>query len=197
MDRLVPIPTPGTDGSPPADAGDRLALERRRSPDPSRSSMKRSNAWQPPVETNARRHSVFVDVELWDEAAGKRVWSCAMLAAVWQLLRLGLLRTTAGCCRAAAAGRAGRDGLPETGTSCRRCSSSSRGPRRSPRTAPSSILDQRFLSVEHAVRVILSQVRQDPEAIASLADRAEREGLRPVDDVLGRVGYVFMPDREF
>src|SRR5690606_35636054 len=104
-------------------------------------------------------HSVFVDVELWDERAGARTWSCAYLAAVWQLLRLGLLR---------------RDGAPVT------------VPRPwpevlpqawdllpavvqvNPRAAPFtayrtfSVLPVGFLSTEHAVRTILSQVLVDP-----------------------------------
>ena len=48
--------------------------------------------WQPPRESARRRHSIFVDVELWDDRDGQRTWSCPMLAAVWQLMRLGLLR---------------------------------------------------------------------------------------------------------
>src|SRR5690606_17155470 len=48
--------------------------------------------WRPPHETAARRHSVFLDIELWDGEGPGQTFSCAFLAAVWQLLRLGLLR---------------------------------------------------------------------------------------------------------
>lgn len=196
VDRLVPIPAPGTDGSRPPTLETGWLSNGRRSPDPSRFSMKRSDAWQPPVEANARRHSVFVDVELWDEADGKRVWSCAMLASVWQLLRLGLLRDHG---RALALPQP----VDEQSALPQRWEDLPAVLQLEPRAAPftayrtASVLDHRFMPVEHAVRVILSQVRQDPEALTSLAERASREGLRPVDDVLGRIGYVYMPDREF
>mgnify|MGYP001097357433 CR=1 FL=1 len=57
-----------------------------------RSALGEVKGWQPPQETAARNHSVFMDVELWSEKDGRRLWSCPFLAAVWQLARLGLLR---------------------------------------------------------------------------------------------------------
>ena len=195
VDRLVPIPAAGTDGSRPPTLETGWLSNGRRSPDQSRRSMQPSRTWLPPVEANARRHSVFMDVELWDEVDGKRVWSCAMLAAVWQLLRLGLLREQG---RAPEPPRPHAPDAPLPDRWDDLPAVLQLEPRATPFTAyrTASILDHRFLPVEHAVRVILSQVRQDPEALESLAGRASREGLRPVDDVLGRIGYVVMPDRE-
>jgi hypothetical protein len=59
--------------------------------------------WEPPEEYGKRGHSVFIDVELYDDHVlappdsgvarqVERAWSRPMLAAVWHLLRLGMLR---------------------------------------------------------------------------------------------------------
>jgi len=193
-DRLVQTPAAETDGSRPPTKETGWLSNGRRSPAESRFSMQ-SREWTPPVEANARRHSVFVDVELWDEVDGKRVWSCAMLAAVWQLLRLGLLRDQ---------GRPlivpepldPEEGLPDSWDALPPVLQLEEraAPFTGYRTA--SILDHRFMPVEHAVRVILGQVRQDSDALEILEQRARGEGLREADGVLGRLGYVFLPDRE-
>ncbi|CAM5724891.1 hypothetical protein SVIOM342S_03063 [Streptomyces violaceorubidus] len=96
--------------------------------------MKRAVAWQPPHETAARRHSVFLDVELWsDDADGQRTWSCPFLAAVWQLARLGLLRNEGEAVLAPQPHTA--TGFPDKWTSCPPCSSSTNAPTPSPPTA--------------------------------------------------------------
>ncbi|HEX4788814.1 MAG TPA: SCO2522 family protein [Actinospica sp.] len=196
MHRLVATPVPGTDGSRPPTLETGWLSNGRRSPDQSRRSMQPSQNWLPPVEANARRHSVFVDVELWDEVDRKRVWSCAMLAAVWQLLRLGLLRDHG---RAPAAPQPWAEGepLPDRWDDLPAVLQLEPGAPAFTAYRTASILDHRFMPVEHAVRVILSQVSQDPDALDLLERRAAGEGLRPVDDVLGRIGYVFLPDREY
>jgi hypothetical protein len=69
-----------------------------RSPGPS--IAMESPDWHPPEEYGKWRHSVFIDAELWRKeeldatpAGGHtRGYSCALLSAVWHLLRLGLLR---------------------------------------------------------------------------------------------------------
>jgi hypothetical protein len=194
--RLVATPVPGTDGSRPPTLETGWLSNGRRSPDQSRRSMQPSQDWGKPEEANKRRHSVFVDVELWDEVDRKREWSCATLAAVWQLLRLGLLRDHGQAPTAPQPWAEGED-LPDSWDELPAVLQLE--PRAAPFTAyrTASILDHRFLPVEHAVRVILSQVSQDPDALELLERRAAGEGLRAVDNVLGRIGYVFLPDREF
>ncbi|MGW5971147.1 SCO2522 family protein [Streptomyces sp. NPDC055186] len=92
--RLVEEPPPRKLWSAPAGRADRLANGERSPVARVLQAMKRAAAWQPPKEAVARRHSVFLDVELWSDAPdGQRTWSCPFLAAVWQLARLGLLRT--------------------------------------------------------------------------------------------------------
>ncbi len=93
LGRLVTEPVPGTTGGRPPLTETGWLTNGQRSPSTSRGeAMARRSPWQPPRESARRRHSIFVDVELWDEHDGQRTWSCPMLAAVWQLLRLGLLR---------------------------------------------------------------------------------------------------------
>jgi hypothetical protein len=57
-----------------------------------------------------------------------------------------------------------------------------------------SLLDDRFLSIEHAVRVILNQVAQDGEVMQRIEQRALKEGMRIAEDVTGRIAYLFMTD---
>jgi hypothetical protein len=145
--------------------------------------------WQPPVENAAYRHSVFVDVELWDELRDRRTWSCAYLAAVWQLLRLGLLR---------------HRGLPVAEPSSwdgDYPDEWSRLPavvRLSPSAAPFSayrtlsVLPGRFLPTEQAVRTILTQVAVDSAVVGQTVARGKGEGLVVPPETVDRIDYVFV-----
>src|SRR5205814_3203793 len=91
--RLVAEPPPNTTGSrPPPDESGWLTNGERSPSDGTVEAAAGSRRWTPPHETAANRHSIFIDVELWNETGDARTWSCPFLAAVWQLLRLGLLR---------------------------------------------------------------------------------------------------------
>lgn len=187
--RLVPVPTQGATGSRPPVAQTGWLSNGRPSPAAPNLAM-RSPAWQPPLEADKRRHSVFVDVELWDEPDGTRVWSCPMLAAVWQLVRLGLLRDQG---RALVRPQPPPDVLPDTWSAMPAVT------QLNPRATAfhgyrtMSVLEDRFLSVEHAVRVILNQVKQDPDVMEMTGVRAAREGTPVPGDVPGRISYVFVP----
>ncbi len=127
--QIVAEPAAGHQRCPAGRTGQWLALataSARRGPPASPRRCARRGGWRPPVQNAANRHSIFVDVELWDEPDGRRRYSCAYLARVWQLLRLGLLRRArrAGRPAASVGGR-----LPRaSGASCRRWSSSTRRP---------------------------------------------------------------------
>lgn len=187
-ERIVEEPAPGTDGSrpPPTVAG--WLSNGQRSPGAAHAAGPEPPGWAPPVQTADHRHSVFVDVELWDERHGSRTWSCAFRAAVWQLLRLGLLRFRGG---AVATPRpwnehlaAGWDQMPPV-------------VQVNPAAAPFSayhtvsVLPRRFLATEHAVRTILSQVAVEPAVSAQVAERSRREGLALRSDPVERIEYVF------
>ncbi|MFD5452298.1 SCO2522 family protein [Streptomyces sp. NPDC127100] len=189
--RIVESPPPGSYGlRPPATQSGWLANGERSPVARAPQAMKRAVAWQPPRETAARRHSVFLDVELWsDDADGQRTWSCPFLAAVWQLARLGLLRNQ---------GEAVLVPQPHTGSgfpddwddlpSLLRLN-----PRADPFAAyrACSVLPNRFLPVEHAVRVILDQIEAEPDALDQVAKRSAGERMPVPDSVADRISYVY------
>ncbi|MEV6613913.1 SCO2522 family protein [Streptomyces sp. NPDC051051] len=193
LHRLVESPPPGSNGFRPPVSRSGWLTNGRRTPSHRTSAAldATGTVWEPPSETGARGHSVFVDVELWSGPEDERLWSCAFLASVWQLVRLGLLRHDG---RAVLTPElwddkefpADWDALPPV-------------VRLNPRAAPftayatCSILPARFLPVEHAVRVVLDQVHVESEALRQVAERSAAEG-RPVPaGIVDRTSYVFPP----
>ncbi|MFD4571086.1 SCO2522 family protein [Streptomyces sp. NPDC058417] len=193
LHRLVESPPPGGNGFRPPVSRTGWLTNGRRTPTRRTSAALDADGavWTPPSETGARGHSVFMDVELWNGPEDARVWSCAFLASVWQLVRLGLLRQD---------GRAvltpvpwddrdfpaDWDALPAV-------------VRLNPLAAPftayatCSVLPARFLPVEHAVRVVLDQVHVEAEALRQVAERSAQEGTPVPAGVVDRTSYVFPP----
>jgi hypothetical protein len=187
---LVTEPVPGSTGGRPPLAETGWLTNGQRSPSTARGeAMARRDPWQPPRESARRRHSIFVDVELWDEHDGQRTWSCPMLAAVWQLMRLGLLR------------HQGRPVVtPQEWNAPEFPDNWDRLPaviRLRPTAAAFaayttlSVLSPRFLPVELAVRTILSQFARDSDVFAEATGRAARDAMRLPDELVDRVRYVF------
>jgi hypothetical protein len=187
--RIVESPPPGNDGSrPPARQAGWLANGERSPGVRLLEAMTEMRSWRPPAETAGGRHSIFVDVELWDDATG-RTWSCAFLAAVWQLARLGLLRHEGGPVLVPRLWPDREfppdwDELPPL-------------LQLNPSAAPFcgyrtwSVLPSCFLPVEHAVRVILDQIHVDPGALAQTAKRSAHEGVSVPERVVDRISYAF------
>lgn len=189
VSRLVEEPEPGTTGWRPPAAESGWLSNGRRSPTPAgdRAAMD-VRSWVPPVQNAARRHSIFVDVQLWDEKGGRRTWSCPLLAAAWQVLRLGLMR---------------HDGKPVIEPASPPSvwpTSWSQLPtivKLNPAAQPfsaytsTSILSSRFLPVELAVRTILGQVWTDPTVTAQVTERSRAEKLQIPIEPLDRIRYVF------
>ncbi|MEV7020181.1 SCO2522 family protein [Streptomyces sp. NPDC093991] len=188
--RIVEEPPPGSYGHrPPAAQTGWLANGVRSPTARTPQAMRKAAAWEPPRETAARRHSVFLDVELWSETPdGERLWSCPFLAAVWQLARLGLLRHQ---------GEAVFDPQPHTGAFPDDWEDLPPLVRLNPRADPfaayrtCSVLPSRFLPVEHAVRVILDQTDVDQDALRQAAERSDKEGVPVPGPVIDRVSYVY------
>ena len=187
---LVTEPVPGTTGGRPPLAETGWLTNGQRSPSTSRGeAMAKRAPWQPPRESSRRRHSIFVDVELWDEHDGVRTWSCPMLAAVWQLIRLGLLRDQG---RPVVTPRdwseprfpENWDDLPAV-------------VRLNPKATAFaayttlSLLSPRFLPVELAVRTILSQFACDSNVAAEATSRATRDAMQLPAELVDRIRYVF------
>jgi hypothetical protein len=187
---LVTEPVPGTTGGRPPVTETGWLTNGQRSPSTARGeAMSRRAPWQPPRESARRRHSIFIDVELWDEHDGQRTWSCPMLAAVWQLMRLGLLRDQ------------GRPVVtPQDWTDQRFPDSWDDLPpviRLNSQAAAFaayttlSVLSPRFLPVELAVRTILSQFACDAALLAEARTRAERDAMPLPAELVDRMRYVF------
>lgn len=186
--RLVDEPPPGTNGSRPPTSVSGWLTNGQRSPATNRPAMSVPTQWQPPSENAEAPHSVFLDVELWDTSNNGRRYSCAFLAAVWQLLRLGLLRDN-GEVIAGAEPLPPKladtwNGLPVVMQVGRRCA-----PFAAFRSM--SIMDTKFLKVEQAVRTILGSVAAQAEINDQLAERAEREGLFLPAEIVDRIQYLF------
>ncbi|MCX5168927.1 SCO2522 family protein [Streptomyces antibioticus] len=193
LHRLVELPPPGSNGfRPPVGRTGWLTNGRRAPTQRTSAALDASGAvWQPPAETGARGHSVFMDVELWNGPEDERLWSCAFLASVWQLVRLGLLRDNGRAVMTPVDWSdkdfpADWDALPPV---------LKLNATAAPFTAyvTCSVLPARFLPVEHAVRVILDQVHVEAEALAMVAERAAGEGVTVPTGVVDRTSYVFPP----
>lgn len=191
-ERIVAEPPPGTNGlRPPVTETGWLCNGQRSPGNAGTEAMETVLRWRPPVESAANRHSVFVDVELWDEDHGTRTWSCAFLAAVWQLLRLGLLRDRGA---PVAVPKPWEDAFPTEWHQLPAIVQLNRGA--APFTAyhTMSLLPGRFFPIEHAVRTILSQVAVDPAVSSQILDRGRGEGLSLPVEPVERIGYVFLTD---
>ncbi len=194
LGRLVTEPVPGTNGNRPPITETGWLTNGVRSPSTfGGEAMSKRSPWQPPQESARRRHSIFVDVELWDDRDAQRTWSCPMLAAVWQLIRLGLLREDG---RAVVAPLDWTDAWPESWDELPAIT------RLNPRAAAFaayttlSALSPRFLGVELAVRTILSQFAGDETVLTQAQVRAERDGMRLPAELVDRIRYVFVAPGE-
>ncbi|MDR7273841.1 SCO2522 family protein [Catenuloplanes atrovinosus] len=189
--RLVADPPRGTNGSrPPTHQSGWLSNGEPPSTGVAVSeAMDAHPGWQPPRQNAVKNHSIYVDVEIWQEHKTGRLWACPFLAAVWQLLRMGLLRD-----------HGEPVWRPEPVTPAELPGTWHEMPavvQWEPRAAPfaafrtASVLDTRFIEIEQAVRVILSQVAIQPEVGAQVARRAAAEGVTLPDEVVDRIDYVF------
>ncbi len=189
--RLVVDPSPNTNGSRPPVTEVGWLCNGERSPvnDPGQA-MRKVQPWKPPVENSARNHSIFLDVQLWDENKGKdhRRWACSFLAAVWQLLRLGMLRHDGA---AVAAAQKWEEELPDDWDKIPVVTqlNSAAAPFSAYRTL--SILSTKFLPTEHAVRTILSQVAIDRAVLEQVMKRSRDEGIELPPELVDRIEYVF------
>ncbi|WP_405947890.1 SCO2522 family protein [Streptomyces prunicolor] len=191
MRRLVESPPPGSNGFRPPVSQTGWLTNGERTPALRTSAAMTATVWKPPSETGAVRHSIHMDVELWDEHDERRTWSCPFLAAVWQLARLGLLRDD---------GRPvphphlwNSDGFPHEWDALPPLLQLT--PSAAPFTAyfTCTVLPTRFLPVEHAVRVILDQVHADSGALQQVAQRSGREGIDIPAQIADRAFYIFPP----
>jgi hypothetical protein len=189
LGRLVTEPVAGTTGGRPPLTETGWLTNGQRSPTTSRGeAMAKREPWRPPRESARRRHSIFVDVELWDEHEGRRTWSCPMLAAVWQLIRLGLLRDQG---RPVLTPQDWTGPWPDSWDELPPITRLNRGAAAFTAYTTLSVLSPRFLPVELAVRTILSQFLPEGPVLAETDTRATRDGMQLPVELVDRVRYVF------
>jgi hypothetical protein len=193
LGRIVTDPPRGERGRRPDVFSSGWLCNGERSADPTDVvAMRRvGSAWRPPVENGAKRHSIFVDVQLWSEDDGVRTWSCPYLASVWQLLRLGQLRHLGDPVVRPEVWS--EPDYPERWQDLPPVTQLTR--RAAPFSAfrTFSVLDARYLPIEAAVRTILSQVDVGSEMRAQTAARAEGEPT-PITvpaELIDRITYAF------
>jgi hypothetical protein len=191
LDRLVPDPPPGTNGGRPPVSDTGWLCNGERSPQPAVSSAMRRTPWRPPSENGANRHSIFIDVQLWEDTEEGRLWSCPYLAAVWQLLRLGVLRHTG---KSVATPRTWSGDFPDSWADLPAVTRLTDLPAAFSAFRTFSVLAGRFLPIEHAVRTILSQVDVGRAIRTQMVERAAAERPAPIElpaELIDRIEYAF------
>lgn len=190
LGRLVTEPVMGTTGGRPPLAETGWLTNGQRSPATSPGeAMAKRQPWRPPRESARRRHSTFVDIELWDDHEGRRTWSCPMLAAVWQLTRLGLLREHG---RPILIPQDWIGSWPDKWDELPAITRLDRTAAAFAAYTTLSVLSPRFLPVELAVRTILSQFAGDATVLAEVQARAARDGMRLPGELVDRIRYIFV-----
>ncbi|MEU6021973.1 SCO2522 family protein [Micromonospora sp. NPDC048871] len=190
VDTLVMEPPRNTTGSrPPLNASGWLSNGMRSPGYVDAPAMTLPRPWSPPVQSGDPRHSIFVDIELWSDEPKTRVWACALLASVWQMARLGVLRhrgqTLMQPTRITGELPADWDELPAV-------------VQLNPTAAPFcayrtlTLMDTQYLPVELAVRTILGQVAVPTAVAQQVARRAGGEGLHLPSELIDRLSYVFI-----
>ncbi|MBF6329629.1 SCO2522 family protein [Nocardia transvalensis] len=169
--RIVAEPAPPDTGSRPPTAESGWLCNGRRSSVEEPAQAMRGRMYRPPEEFGRREHSIFLDVQLWSTHVtdGRTVtrWSCPFLAAVWHLLRLGMLRYHGA---SVVDPHPWRPGEPWP----RRWQDVPPVVQLNPDAAPFaayqalSMLPKRYIAIEHAVRVILDHLDLDDDVVAQI-----------------------------
>jgi hypothetical protein len=189
LGRLVTEPVAGTTGGRPPLTETGWLTNGQRSPNTSRGeAMAKREPWRPPQQSALRRHSIFVDIELWDERDGHKAWSSPMLAAVWQLIRLGLLRDQG---RPVLTPQDWTGAWPDDWDEMPPITRLNRSAAAFTAYTTLSVLSPRFLPVELAARTILSQFLPEGPVAAETDTRAARDGMQLPIELVDRIRYVF------
>jgi hypothetical protein len=196
--QLVSEPARGDNGTRPPVHDSGWLCNGRKSADPYATEAMRSRSWSPPEEYAATGHSIFLDVEVWrdevvggsgSEAGSSRLWSPAILATSWLLLRLGQLHGIATRAVEPVPRPAGArwpkdwDQVPAV----TRINSEA-----SPLAAyrALSIAPRTDLALEHAVRLVLDSFPVAPYAAARVESHAADEGLALEPGIADRLSSI-------
>jgi hypothetical protein len=182
--RIVPEPAPQDTGGRPPTAESGWLCNGRRSSLAEPTQAMRERIYVPPRAFSAREHSIFIDVELWSkpelDGGPATRWSCAFLAAIWHLLRLGMLRHN-GQAVAVPELRAPDTPWPHRWADVPPVVQLTPEPEPFAAYQTLSMLPKRYIEIEHAVRVILDHLDLDEDVTAQIvaAGAAEHVTVSP------------------
>jgi hypothetical protein len=193
---LVAEPVEATTGSRPPDVASGWLCNGRRSSEDDTTQAMQVAEYRPAEEYGHRNHSIFLDIELWSKKAGKdgeeyTLWSCPFLASIWQLLRLGMVRYQG---EVVVEPQPPSESWPESWWEMPTLI------QLNPAAAPFaayralSILPQSYLTIEHAVRVILDHVNLDQDVARNAIERAAAERITIPREITRRLSHVFVDD---
>ncbi|MFE3257608.1 SCO2522 family protein [Nocardia sp. NPDC059091] len=199
--RIVAEPERDSTGRRPPTVESGWLCNGRRSSEFDAGQAMRISRYRPPEEFGARNHSIFLDVQLWsrrleeegDQQVERMLWSCPFLAAIWQLLRLGLIRNEGAMVAAPVPWEE-----PWPSDWSRMPAVVKLNPKAKPFAAyrALSVLPYSYLGIEHAVRVILDHLQLDDDVQAKLAERGagERIPVQVPRRATHRLNHVFLGD---
>lgn len=134
--------------------------------------------------------SIYLSTELWTDSTSGKKWSCAFLAAVWQLARLGLLDDKSQAYLAPHAMDQFQNLSQWQNVPPVIQVSDKAAPFRAYKTL--SILGSHYISVEAAVRTILRQAAVPPEIFERVTTSSDREGIIIPEKIVDRINYIFI-----
>ncbi|WP_332838671.1 SCO2522 family protein [Nocardia bovistercoris] len=199
-DRIVAEPRAWENGSvPPTTASGWLCNGVRSTGAEPGQAMHPERPPTPPEQMGRRFHSIFLDVEMSTTPASDmngrtdtlRKWSCPFLAAVWQLMRLGVLRVD---------GRPVVEPMlwdpkklwPDRWADLPAVVKLNKGAKPFAAYRSLSILPQRYLEIEHAVRVILDHVHLDQDVVQQVVRRGSGENVEVPRRVAERLAHYLL-----
>lgn len=193
---VVAEPLKQTTGRRPPDVESGWLCNGRRSCEHDSGQATQVAQYRRPEEFVSREHTIFLDIELWNSQIDKdgeehTRWSCPFLAAIWQLLRLGMVRYE---------GKAVVEPQSHDGPWPRRWSELPSVVELNPQAAPFeaycalSILPREYVKIEHAAQTILDHIVIDQEVLAQAVERAAGERITIPREVTGRLSHLFVDE---
>ncbi|MBO0855680.1 MAG: hypothetical protein J2P18_18170 [Nocardia sp.] len=193
--RIVPEPAPHEGGARPPTSESGWLCNGRRSSSAEPAQAMRERVYRPPVVFSSGEHSIFIDIELWSVLpdTGRRRWSCPFLAAIWHLLRLGMLRYH-GAAVVDPQPWSGDAPWPERWHELPPVIALEPGCQAFAAYQTLSMLPKRYIEVEHAVKVILDHLDLDEEIGAQIAASGAAEGIAVAAKVSERQAHLLLDE---
>ncbi|HLS79456.1 MAG TPA: SCO2522 family protein [Nocardia sp.] len=195
--RIVAEPPRNSNGGRPPTSESGWLCNGTRASDSGPAQAMHHTPYVPAEELGKRNHSIFLDVEMWSRqveqvdgiTAATTKWSCPFLAAVWQLLRLGMIRDLGAAVVRPQRWRPGVDVWPQRFREMPGVVQLTADPAPFAAYRSLSVLPHRYLGIEHAVKVILDHVEVDGEIVDQIVGRGQAERVEVPRSVTERISH--------